>query len=150
MDPISIVGLSASVIQISDATIKILRYLNDVRNASKEQAQVAQEGTLLLALLTSIKYRLEETDVKDQWARGVLSLGMVNGPLHQYQEALEGLAGKLHGSGGRLKTAVLWHFDKKDIEEFLRKMGRVKSLVDSALQGDILSDPLSISPCKSY
>ena len=72
MDPISIVGLSASVIQISDATIKILRYLNDVRNASKEQAQIAQEGTLLLALLTSIKYRLEITDAKDQWARGVL------------------------------------------------------------------------------
>jgi len=73
-----------------------------------------------------------------------------NGPLHQYQEALEGLAGKLHGSGGRLKTAVLWHFEKKDIEDLLRKMGRLKSLVDSALQGDILSDPLSVSPRQLY
>jgi hypothetical protein len=142
MDPITAIGLIASLAQIIDATTKVLRYLNDVKNAPKARAQVAQEASLLLALLTSLRYRLEDANAKDPWVQGVLTLGMASGPLDQFREALEALAAKLQGSGTAKSVgkALIWHFEKKDVDELLRRMERLKSFIGLALQGDILSD----------
>ena len=140
MDPITTVGLVASIAQIIGAITKVLRYLNDVKNAPKARAQVAQEASLLLALLTSLRYRLEDTDSKDLWVQGVMTLGMASGPLDQFREALEALAGKLQSSGTvkSVGKALLWHFEKKEVDEFLNRMERLKSFISLALQGDIL------------
>jgi hypothetical protein len=140
MDPITAVGLIASIAQIIDATTKVLRYLNDVKNAPKARAQVAQEASLLLALLTSLRYRLEDTNAKDPWVQGVMTLGMASGPLDQFREALEALAGKLQSSGTAKSVgkALSWYFEKKEVDEFLNRMERLKSFIALALQGDIL------------
>jgi hypothetical protein len=139
MDPITAVGLIASIAQLIDATTKVLRYLNDV-NAPKARAQVAQEASLLLALLTSLRYRLEDTNAKDPWVQGVMTLGMASGPLDQFREALEAVAGKLQSSGTAKSVgkALSWHFEKKEVDEFLNRMERLKSFIGLALQGDIL------------
>ena len=65
MDPISAISLIASLAQPIDVTSKTLRYLNNVKNAPKSRAQVAQEASLLLALLISLRYRLEDSDAGD-------------------------------------------------------------------------------------
>ncbi|KAF5632082.1 hypothetical protein F52700_6601 [Fusarium sp. NRRL 52700] len=140
MDPITAVGLIASIAQIIDATTKVLRYLNDVKNAPKARARVAQEASLLLALLTNLRYRLEDTDAKDPWVQGVMTLGMAGGPLDQFREALEELAGKLQSSGTAKSVgkALSWHFEKKEVDDFLNRMERLKSFIALALQGDVL------------
>lgn len=133
-------GLIATLAQLNDATTKVLRYLNDVKNAPKARAQVAQEASLLLALLTSFRYRLEDTNAKDPWVQGVMTLGIASGPLDQFREALEALAGKLQSSGTAKSVgkALSWHFEKKEVDEFLNRMERLKSFIALALQGDIL------------
>lgn len=140
MDPISIIGLISSLAQLIDATSRTLGYLNNVKNAPKARAQVAQEASLLLALLISLRYRLEDTDAADGWVKGVLSIGMTNGPLDQFKEALESLATKLQGPGPSKSVGKTlgWHFEKKEVDDLLGKMERLKSFVSLALQGDIL------------
>ena len=140
MDPVSAIGLIASVAQLIDVTSTTLRYLNNFKNAPKSRAQVAQEASLLLALLTSLRYRLEDSDAGDPWVQGVLTLGMANGLLDQFREVLESLATKLHssGTGKSIGKALLWPFEKKEIEELLEKTERLKSFINLALQGDIL------------
>lgn len=140
MDPVSIIGLIASLAQLIDAASKTLRYLNNVKNAPKARAQVAQEASLLLVLFTSLRYRLEDTDAQDCWVQGVLTLGTANGPLDQFKEALESLATRLHnsGTGKSVGKTLMWHFEKKEIDELLGKMERLKSSINLAVQGDIL------------
>jgi hypothetical protein len=142
MDPISVVGLVASLVQIIDTATKTLGYLNDVKNAPKERAMVAQEASLLLALLTNLRYRLDDTHDTNPWIQGLLTLGMANGPLDQFREVLEALAARLKtsGSGKSVGKTLIWHFEKKDIDDLLKKMERLKSLISLALQGDILSE----------
>ena len=140
MGPVSVIGLIASLAQLIDVAGKTLRYVNNVKNAPKARAQVAREASLLLALLTSLRYRLEDTDAQGCWVQGVLTLGMANGPLDQFKEALESLATRLHssGTGKSVGKTLVWHFEKKEIDELLGKMERLKSLINLALQGDIL------------
>jgi len=135
-----VIGLIASLAQLIDVASKTLRFLNNIKNAPKDRAQVAQEASLLLALLTSLRYRLEEADAQDCWVQGVLTLGMANGPLDQFKDALESLATRLHSSGtGKSVGKVLaWHFERKEIDELLGKMERLKSYIHLALEGDIL------------
>ena len=85
MDPISAISHVASLAQLIDVTSKTLRYLNNVKNARKSRAQVAQEASLLLALLTSLRYRLEDSNAGDPWVQGARTSGMSNGPLAQFR-----------------------------------------------------------------
>lgn len=75
MDPITVVGFVAAVAQLIDVTSKVVNYFNDVKNAPKERAKVAREATGLLALLTDLRYRLEDTTSTDSWFTGLRSLG---------------------------------------------------------------------------
>jgi hypothetical protein len=54
MDPVSIVGLLSSIVQLIDIIATTIGYLNKVRDASKDCAMLAQKGTDLLALLIII------------------------------------------------------------------------------------------------
>src|SRR4051812_25401279 len=95
MDPVTAVGLAVSITQLIDATAKAIKYLNDVKDAPKARARLAQEATSLLVLLTSLRYRVEEAKTTDPWFIGVCSLGVERGPLEQFKGVMEELARKL-------------------------------------------------------
>lgn len=44
-----------------NVTSKVVTHLNDVKDAPKERAKLVREATRLLALLTDLRYRVEET-----------------------------------------------------------------------------------------
>ena len=52
--------MTASIIAILELTGTLTRYINDVRKATKEQAQVAVEASNLFGLLTNLRFRVEE------------------------------------------------------------------------------------------
>ena len=54
-DPISIVGLVASVVQLVDTASKVADYLSDVKHASEEQQQLLDEIAHLGPLLDELK-----------------------------------------------------------------------------------------------
>ena len=140
MDPVTVFSLVAGIVQLIDTTTKVIKYINDVKDAPRDRARLALEAASLLALLTDLKYRLEETKSTDPWFTGICSLGVEGGPLEQFNEAIDDLARKLkpEKSLKKLTKAVFWPLDKNEINNILTKIERLKTFVGLALQKDHL------------
>jgi len=142
MDPASIIGLTSAIVSLIEATTKIISYVNDIKSAPTERAQFARHASSLLALLTDLRYRVEESASHSApWFASLRGLGVEGGPLDQLHQQMGRLATKLEPSSGRLEkigNALKWTIDKKDTEETLVQIERVKSLVMVALQNDQL------------
>ena len=59
MDPLSVI---ASIIAVLQLSAKVLSYLNDVNDASKDRAQCAIKASNLHSLLLNLRFRLEGGD----------------------------------------------------------------------------------------
>ena len=143
MDPVTAVGLLASIVQLIDVTSKTVKYLNEVKHAPKERAKFAREATSLLSLFTDLRYRVEEsqeTASTDPWFGGLKSLGCQGGPLDDFKITMEDLADRLKPARGvrKIERALCWTFEKKEIDVILLKIERLKSSVNYALQNDHL------------
>ena len=90
MDPLS---ATASIIAILHLSSKVVGYLNDVRDASKDRAKCAIEVASLSSLLTNLRFRLEEETPRASWYASVQALGVENGPLDQFKQALPKVRG---------------------------------------------------------
>ncbi|CBY02106.1 predicted protein [Plenodomus lingam JN3] len=136
MDPLS---ATTSIITILQLSAKVLSYLNDVKAASKGRAQCAIETSNLHNLLTNLRFRLEERHGHQPWFSAVQALAIENGPLDQFKQALETLQAKMT-DGGRLKKAkeaLVWKFNKEEVDAILARMERLKTLVE--IGGGIIS-----------
>jgi len=135
MDPLS---LTVSITALIGTTTQALGYLNDVKTASKERAKLASEVANLLALLTSMRYKVEEAEQeKNTWYDSIRSLlGGANGPLDQFRSALEELARTLAPTTGlkKFSRTLIWTLDKKQCIDILDKIERLKTLIGLALQ----------------
>lgn len=140
MDPATAVCLVASVAQIITVTTRVVGYLNDIKDAPNDRARLAIEVASLTTLFTSLRYTVEGSTSSDPWLLGVRSLGVENGPLEQFKEAMELLAEKLKPQSGLKKFGLklLWTLDKKEIGDIMSRIERTKSLVELALQRDNL------------
>jgi hypothetical protein len=137
MDPLS---ATASIIAILQLSGKVLSYLNDVKDASKDRARCAIEASNLHSLLVNLRFRLEEGGASQPWYTAVRALALENGPLDQFKQALVTLQTKMT-DGGRLKKAgeaLRWKFKKEEIDGVLVRIERLKTLVEIALQMDHL------------
>ncbi|KAF1936446.1 hypothetical protein EJ02DRAFT_480563 [Clathrospora elynae] len=135
MDPLSV---AASIIAVLQLSAKVLAYLNDVKDASKDRAKCAVEASNLHSLLLNLRFRLEEGTANTPWYTAIRALAVDNGPLDQFKQALETLQNRMT-NGGRLKKAseaLMWKFKKEEIAGILHRIERLKSLVEIALQGD--------------
>lgn len=131
MDPLG------SVVAVLDLTVTLMKYVNDVRDAPKERAQLAREASNVYALLTSLRFRVEEAQSDDPWFKQIKMLAAENGALSQFKAILERLVKKLDSSS-KFKD-LLWKFNKPDIEEALAKIERLKSLINLALANDLFA-----------
>ena len=129
MDPLG------SVIAVIEFTVALTNYINDVRNAPKERAQLGREASNLYALLTSLRYRVEDAQTDDPWFKQIKLLAAKDGALGQFKTLLERLVAKLHSSS-KLKD-LLWKFNKPEVDEALAQIERLKSLIIVALSTDL-------------
>lgn len=138
MDPLS---LSANIIAVLQLTGKLLSYLNDVRNATKDQAQLTVEAYNICSLLASLRIRVEQSNAHDPWFTAVRNLGTENGPLDQVKQALERLVFKAEPFQGvkGLGRQLMWKFEKSEMGDILNKIERIKTLVNIALTGDLFT-----------
>lgn len=136
MDPLSV---TAGIIAVLQLSVKVLAYLNDVKDASKDRAHCAVEASNMHNLLVNLRFRLEDGG-SEPWYTAVRALAVENGPLDQFKHALETLQTRMT-DGGRLKKAgeaLMWKFKKEEVAGILNRMERLKSLVEIALQMDHL------------
>jgi len=142
MDPVTATGLVAAIIQLIGTTSAAIGYANEIRDASADRAQFAQEAASLLVLLTNLRNRLDKaSSTADPWFASLQRLGAEGGPLGQLQEHMVKLNDKLRPPDGSrpLKTLarkLTWPLDKKEIERILAQIERVKTLISSVLDGD--------------
>jgi len=137
MDPLSVTASVVAILQLSN---KVLGYLNDIKDAPNNRAKCAVEASSLNSLLVSLRFRLEEGSSNESWYTAVRALGVENGPLDQFKQALEELQAKMTG-GGRLKKVgdvLVWKFSKEEVTSILARMERLKTLVEIALEMDHL------------
>lgn len=112
MNPLS---ATASIIAILQLSSKVLGYLNDIKNASKDRAKCTVEILNLYTFLFSLRCRLEEGSSNERWYTKVRALRVEDGPLDQFKQALEQLQAKLTGGGALKKAAdaLVWKFSKE-------------------------------------
>jgi hypothetical protein len=138
MDPLSI---AASIIAILQLSNKVLSYLIDINDASKDRATCAIEASNVHSLLTNLRYRLEDADAQAPWFTAVRGLAVEDGPLDQFRHALQLLQDRMTGNTGRLEKVrqrLIWKVKKEEMEHILKTMERLKTLVGIALQMDHL------------
>lgn len=140
MEPVTVVGLVASVTQAVGVTIKIIKYADEVRKADKEMNCVALEAGNLLSLLMSLRDRAEDASIDSNWFRGARSLTVPHGPLEKFQLLMEELVVKLksRSKAGRLAQQVTWPLNKQDIKNVLGNIERTKTLISCVLENDHL------------
>lgn len=139
MDPVTVAGFVAAVVQLIHVTSKVVNYLNSVTNAPKDRAKLVREATGLLLLFTDLRCRVDDTITStDPWFISLRSLGEKGGPLMEFKSAMEDVADKLAPvtGGMRLRRVLRWTLDKKEVEATLSKIERLKTLIGLALQKD--------------
>ncbi|KAF2175434.1 hypothetical protein K469DRAFT_647119, partial [Zopfia rhizophila CBS 207.26] len=138
MDPITAIGFAANIVQIIDAVVKVVGYLNDVKDAPKDRARLARESTSLLAFLTDFRYKVEESSTDDPWFSSIRLLAAPGGPLEQFRDEMDELARKLKPQSGLRKfgKALVWTLDKNDINNIISRIERLKALVSISRQED--------------
>lgn len=134
------VGVAASLAQLVDFTAKTIKYINSIKDASKERAGLLREASTLLNLLISLQTQVDEAKQSEEWFVGIRSLTVKNGPLDQLRNALEHLTDKLKPKRGVESTIrkLVWALDKTYCEDVLQKIERAKSSITLALHGDTL------------
>lgn len=136
MDPLSI---TASIIAILQITVKISEGLRDAKNVSTDRSQFTSEISNLSKLLVDLLSRLDESS-DDPWHVHVRQLGGKGGLLSQYRTELGLLKDKIsYGIGmKKVKSSLIWRYIRNDAECILSRIGRLKTLVQIALEMDHL------------
>lgn len=138
MDPLSVTAsIITSIITIAQLSTKVLGFLDDVKDASKERSQWATETFNLCILLYRLRDRVEE-DLDKPWFSAVQALAIKDGPLDQFKQALETLHAKMTDRAllTRVISALMLGHKKEAVRDILGQIERLKTLVEIALQMD--------------
>jgi hypothetical protein len=140
MDPVSAIGLLASVGQLINTAADVVRYLIEVKDGPKSKARLALECASLVALLTEFRYEIEDLNLKDPRLTGMRLLAETSGPFEQSTQAVKDIAQKLRPTSraGKIVKAVIWPIEKRDVDDALSRIERLKALISLHRQGDHL------------
>ena len=145
MEPFSV---ATGVTTLLCTTGQVIQYLNSVRSAPKEQAELAQEMCLLHGLLISLDCRFKVMDLQrsrkgDDWSRWLCTLAIGQGALEALDESLSILIDEIQPRDSQNKTKITrsltWHFKKESCSKVLAHIERVKSDLTVALSSDNLT-----------
>ena len=135
-------GLSsaASIIAVVQIAASVITYLIDVKNAPKDCKKCVVEISNSNTLLLNLDLRLNESNSEDPWYVEVHALAIKDGPLDQYNQALQHLLTKVEPKHKvqKLANVLTWKFIKDEVAGILARMERLKSIVSIALEMDHL------------
>jgi hypothetical protein len=140
MDPVTAIGLIASVGQLINAAANLVGYIIDVKDGPKDKARLALECASLVALLTEFRYEIEDLNLKDLRLASIQLLAEESGPLKQLTYTVKELVERLRPASraGRIVKAVIWPIEKRDVDNTLARIERLKTLISLHRQGDHL------------
>ncbi|KAJ7844658.1 hypothetical protein B0H13DRAFT_126803 [Mycena leptocephala] len=131
-----IVGLVASILQLVDAVVKARDYIQNFRNAPKDQQQLLQEIKSLDPLIRQLDER-----IRSSHAAGLASFET---PLNELKEMIERLTKDIVQKSSSRLTWSMW--GKEDVQKGLSTIERFKTLLSVWLGADI-SDSAQVIEC---
>ncbi|KAL8838546.1 MAG: hypothetical protein Q9170_002088 [Blastenia crenularia] len=134
-DPLS---ASSGIITILDLASSVVQYLKAVKDASDDRRKLILEIGSITGFLYLLKDSAEASSAPAT-STTLQSLCIPQGPLAQFETALNKIASKLrptHGSFRRTGRALLWPFQKSEIADILYRIERQKTMFGLALQND--------------
>ncbi|KAF5260565.1 hypothetical protein FOXYS1_8787 [Fusarium oxysporum] len=147
-------GLSAaaSIISVVQLTAEVTKYIIGVAGASKDRQRLLDEILACEALLMRLRDYSKGTDgpeIEDwdadqakthsaqTWSVKVKALESDNAPLYRLYKILDAIKTKLqpgHGSGiQKVKAALKWPFDEKEVAKLVDAFQRERSLLHFAM-----------------
>jgi hypothetical protein len=130
MDPVTAIGLVASILQLVTTFKSVTDLGRDVVNAPKEQRDLLLEVENLALLLEDFKHRVQQQP-NNQAVNGLQKLEK---PLGQLRETMEHINGKLGSANKVGSKALVWTFwNKKEVDENLAKIERFKAVLNAWL-----------------
>jgi hypothetical protein len=96
---------------------------------------VAVEAGSLYALRSNLRFQAEEARTNDPWFNQVKLLEVQKGALNQFKCVLESMKNRLSTSSKRdqVTSTLLLKFTKKEMEDALARMERLKTLISCTL-----------------
>ncbi|KAJ7218758.1 ankyrin repeat-containing domain protein [Mycena rebaudengoi] len=135
MDPVSAVGLVASILQLVAAAKSAIDLGRDARNATKDQRDLLLEVQNLTPLLEDLKHRLQQPNNQSV----NVFIQKLDKPLEQLKGAVEHIARKLGSTNKVGSTALIWTFwNKTEVDADLAKIERFKTVLNAWLLLDTL------------
>jgi hypothetical protein len=134
------IGFAASLVSLVQLTSDIVSYLKDVKDAHEHRLTIYEELIGLRVLLAPLEKRVRRSHAEDPWLSSVCALGAHNGLLEQLRNDLLQLLHKLRPVEGakKVQKMIAWKFTKKDVNNTLNRIERIKMCVELALQNDHL------------
>ncbi len=132
MDPLSITASLVALLQISNS---IIQYLAELGGATTERLRLLMDLSNTTMLLSMLKDAAQNEDKPGEWRSTLQGL---EGPLKQFKDLLERIAGKLAPAHGMKKIGkvITWPFKKEELSDMFASLERYKTLLGLAMQND--------------
>ncbi|KAK0216580.1 hypothetical protein EDD85DRAFT_436907 [Armillaria nabsnona] len=127
-----VLGVVSSIVTLIEISYTFIEYLKDVKEAPKECNELFNELSDLTHCLSEVKPLTEKATDDDPW---LATMQELSGPFARLEMLLDGLKNELELASSGMKR-LLWKFKKESVEDALKKIERIKSLVIVAVQRD--------------
>ncbi|KAG7294108.1 hypothetical protein NEMBOFW57_004172 [Staphylotrichum longicolle] len=143
-DPLS---TAASVLALLNLAVAATKYIKDVKQGSTDRLRLRDELRSTTCLLEMLKDRLEGSDevgdgqLETLKPSSIASLAGEDGPLTLFKQILEDIITKLAPQDRlrRLAQPFTWPFNKKDVNDFVSTLERLKSHFNLVMQNDLVA-----------
>jgi hypothetical protein len=139
MDPLSV---TASIIAVLQLGSTVLKYLGDVKDATRDCKSIIDEISSTRGILSALNETVGDvTDSGGIWSATIRALKEPDGPLIVLKNTLEQLAGIFEGQASatgikKAAKSLRWPFKETEVNKFLRIIERQKSTLSLALEND--------------
>lgn len=136
MDPVSVVGLLASIESLADGAFKLVSVINTIKQGGKQRLRLFTELNSLWMVLKLLEghFDSEEQNLNEQWLKTVNLLDEDGGIFDQVSAVFESLTDRLQPKVGHRKVmqTLRWPYDKSEVEELIAQLERMKNTVSLA------------------
>ncbi|KAH4216616.1 hypothetical protein HBI26_190290 [Parastagonospora nodorum] len=134
MDPVSIVGLAASIVQLADASFKIMNVLETIKEGGQDRRKLCDEITVLWMILRNLEIQFAPSNAGQDvsWMKPIDSLAEPNGVFEQLQKSLDEVWEKVTMSESKrqkFKQTLRWPLDQSYVDRTIARIERLKSSI---------------------
>lgn len=132
MDPISAVGLLASIEGLIGGAFKTVSFLKTMKDGGKDRSRILSELIALRTVLADLMEHLNsDVEHHDPWLKTVAILDEDDGVFDQLAVIFEKLDNRLKPKTGHRKMlqTIRWPFDKTEIEVLVDQLERLKGSI---------------------